>query len=560
MSIHKYIKENITRLGSNSYAAPHIPEKRLNGALTTYAQNVNLEHVIAIKDSSILSSGKEGCLFIGDSVFVRGPFGNSLQLEYESIEKIEYYTIEKETKFKKTKTVGKVRVLLKNEETIDVTPNLVNVNLKGFVELIQGILKEGEEGKEFVNTSQVTPLSEMSEDIKVNYLKLVANFTYSDDEKIDAREYAEIISLISRIDLSPPKRIEIRSYISNTESLESHTVLLNHLRNNVEEGSFNILSKSLFKDILYIFGKNNDIHAWSKNKFLSELSETLDIAEKEIELIITAIKNDEAILKERKNDSEIKKTMKDIAAKAAAVGLPMATIYFSGSVVGLSAAGITSGLATMGMGGILGFSSMFTGIGAIVLLGVGTYQGLKKITGINDLENNKQREFMLQAIIRNTQKSLSYLIEDINEITRQLSLEIKKGNENSVKIEKLSDMLNMLTQGAKINSLKQQKSQIEQIITTLPLTLDVNRLYELTTKPTLEKVRQFILSCYVSLPAVVTDNEKTSANDEFGIKEDLTLDEAEGLHECFQKIEYNKVAQAAFATVTGKAKNYFNNR
>ncbi|MCM3740976.1 hypothetical protein M3210_11890 [Oceanobacillus luteolus] len=560
MSIHKYIKENIALLGSNTYTAPDIPDKRLNGALTSYAPDVNLEHVIAIKDSSILLSGKEGCLFVGDAVYIKTAFEKPIQLEYEAIEGIEYYTIEKETKFGKIKTIGKVQVMLKNEETMDLTPHLVNVNLEGFVQLIQGILKEGEEGKEFVNTSQVTPLSEMSEDIKVDYIKLVANFTYSDDQQIDAREYAEIVSLISRIDLSSPKRIEVRSYISNTESLESTEELLNRIQDSVEEGSFDILSKSLFKDILYIFGKNNPIDTWADNKFLQDISQTLGMEEEEIELIITAIKNDEAILKERKNDSEIKKSMKDIAAKAAAVGLPMAAIYFSGSVVGLSAAGITSGLAAMGMGGILGFSSMFTGIGTIVLLGVGTYQGLKKITGISQLENNKQREFMLQAIIRNTQKSLTYLIEDINEITRQLSLEIKKGNENSTKIEKLSNMLNMLSQGAHINSEKQQQSQVEQILTTLPLTLDVNRLNELTNKPTLEKIRQFILSCYVALPVVVMDNERSAEKEEFQIREDLTLEEAEGLQECFEKIEYNKVAQAAFATVTGKAKNMFKNR
>ena len=77
------------------------------------------------------------------------------------------------------------------------------------------------------------------------------------------------------------------------------------------------------------------------------------------------------ILNKRKNDSQIAKSFKDIAAKAGAVGVPLAAIYFSGSVVGFSAAGITSGLATMGLGGLLGFSGMVTGIGTVVLIGVG---------------------------------------------------------------------------------------------------------------------------------------------------------------------------------------------
>src|SRR5699024_4454380 len=165
-----------------------------------------------------------------------------------------------------------------------------------------------------------------------------------------------------------------------------------------------------------------------------------------------------------------------IAAKAAGVGVPMAAIYFTGSVVGLSAAGIASGLAAMGFGGILGFSSMFTGIGALVLLGLGTYQGLKVVSGIGDVENNKQREFMLQAIIRNTQKSLIYLIEDINSITNQLMDEMYKGNQNSAKIEQLSNILKMLSEGAKLNAERQNKSETEKVITKLPLKLDVDRL------------------------------------------------------------------------------------
>lgn len=554
MSIQKYIKEHIALLGDSTYTAPEIPDKKLNGAITSYAPDVNLEYVVAIKDTSILSSGKEGCLFLGDAVYLKTAFEKPLKLEYATIESIAYSTFEKAGSFGKLETVENVEVVTKDGTTHNLTSLLLNVKLKGFVELINGILAEAENGKDFVNTSQITPLSEMSEDIKQNYIKLVANFAYSDDQLIDVLEYTEIISLVSRIELSASKRIEIRGYMSNVANLESNETLLATLKNTVEEGSFDILSKSLFKDVLYLFGKKNNIHDWSQHLFLTQLADALAISKEEIDLINTAIQHDEDILKHRKNDSQIKKSMKDLSAKAVAVGLPMAAIYFSGSVVGLSAAGITSGLAAMGMGGLLGFSSMFTGIGTLVLLGVGTYHGLKKVSGISDIENNKQREFMLQAIIRNSQKSLSYLIEDINEITQQLMVEMKKGNENSEKIQQLSKVLDMLSKGAQMSADKQNASQIEQVITKLPAKLDMDRLIGLTNKPTLEKVRQFIQSCYELIEEEIEDGQVKS---EFKLREGLTLAEVESLHNCFAEIEYNKVAQAAFATATTKAKNLF---
>ena len=45
MSIQKYIKENIGLLGSNTYTAPSIPDKKLDGAIKAYAQDVDLAYV-----------------------------------------------------------------------------------------------------------------------------------------------------------------------------------------------------------------------------------------------------------------------------------------------------------------------------------------------------------------------------------------------------------------------------------------------------------------------------------------------------------------------------------
>ncbi|ARB39684.1 hypothetical protein B5728_01685 [Mammaliicoccus sciuri] len=76
---------------------------------------------------------------------------------------------------------------------------------------------------------------------------------------------------------------------------------------------------------------------------------------------------------------------------------------------------------------------MFTGVGVLALLGITSYQGMKKLTGLNDEKNNKHRELMLQEIIKNNQKSLQYLIEDVNTISSKLINEIKSGEQNSKK-------------------------------------------------------------------------------------------------------------------------------
>jgi hypothetical protein len=72
------------------------------------------------------------------------------------------------------------------------------------------------------------------------------------------------------------------------------------------------------------------------------------------------------------SDGNLKKLGGEVAASLASVGVPVGAVAVSGSVFGLSAAGITSGLAALGMG--LG---MVPGIGVAVGIGVGAYFAVK---------------------------------------------------------------------------------------------------------------------------------------------------------------------------------------
>jgi hypothetical protein len=84
----------------------------------------------------------------------------------------------------------------------------------------------------------------------------------------------------------------------------------------------------------------------------------------------------------------------ELGKKAAAVGVPVAALYFSGSVVGFSAAGITSGLAaigrTLGLVG-LGLNPMTAGIVGLIVGGI----AVKKI--LDALFPSTRRDAQLEA-------------------------------------------------------------------------------------------------------------------------------------------------------------------
>ncbi|WP_300379460.1 hypothetical protein [Clostridium sp.] len=557
MSVENYIKMNVANVCEKVYVAPEIPEKKLNNAISAIAPNVNPEYVLAIADSTLFGSAKEGIVFTGDSMYLKYALKEKQEYKFENLIKARFELTKEQKSNGKVEEKKHIYLHLNNERIIELSLNMVAINYENLVDLINGIINESGEEKEYATTSQMLPLAAMDNGIKDAYIKIICNFAYSDDEIIDSKEYAEIISLIVRIDYTSENRLKIRSYMCDNSEIEETESLIRYLNDKVPEGSLDVIRKSLIKDILYIYKIKDDINNWKENEFLTSLQAKLKVKDEHIDLIITAIRTDEEILSLRKNDSEIKKSMKDLAAKAGAVGVPLAAIYFSGSVVGMSAAGITSGLATLGMGGILGFSGMVTGIGMVVLLGVGTYKGIKKFTGVGDLENNKQREMMLQAIIKNSQKSLNYLIEDVNEISRLLMEEIKNGLETSKKIEKLSALLSMMSKGAKVTTEKIDYATSESVISHLPKTLDMIRLEELTNEPTKEKLRGYILSCYFEQE--VDNDEEENKNTELVLNDKLPLSRLEQLYSILEAIGYTNIKDAALASAKGAAKNLVKN-
>lgn len=554
MSVENYIKENAPSLCDKVYIAPEISEKILNNAISSIGPGVNHEFVLAIADTSLLKNGKNGCLFLGDTVYIRGMLEKPQSFKFETISSAEYKIIRKVKDNGKVDIKEEVILYRVDELEASLASSLDNIDCKEFVKLINGILEASGEEKAYETTSQMMPLESLASKTKKAYLKIICNFACSDDDMIDAQEYSEILSLIVRIELDSLDRLELRNYIYQTDKREENDDLIKYLEENVPEASLEVIKKSLLKDMIYLFRIKNKYECWPQNKFFTTLQEKFEIRDEQVDLMMLAIKNDEEILTQRKNDSQIKKSMKEIAAKAGAVGVPLAAIYFSGSVVGMSAAGITSGLATIGMGGILGLSGMVTGIGVVVIVGVGAYKGIKKVTGLNDLENNKQRELMLQAIIKNAQKSLNYLIEDVNEIAKQLANEVAIGTESAIKIEKISAMLGMLSKGAQKTTEKITYAEIETIIAQLPPKLDTVRLKELTNEATKEKLRAFVLACYIEREIIVDDGGVRMV---YLLNDKLPLNTYEQLYSILDDIGYLDLSTAAFASIKGRAKNLF---
>ena len=506
MNIESIIRENINRLKNdytNIYVSPDIPPKKLDNAIAAYARDVQPGYVLALYDQTVFGSAKDGILFLGDRMYFSW---NKRAVNYLDIQDVELLQNYKAAKDGTRKEVEPSVIMAWTDGTKERFDDyLVGINKRGFKDFIQIIHDEvGTEETELDSTNQLLPLSMMEDEIKETYIKFLCNAVYLDDGQIDSREYAEIMTLIAINSLTHESRMKIRMYMYNTDGMEDMETLLEKLDSLVPSGSVEAIRLSLFKDAVNIrwdaLNLEENRAAAKEDRYIRELQGLLGINDDKAEFIISEIQNNKDILNKRQNDDQIKNSMKETMAKAGAVGVPMAAVYLSGSVVGVSAAGMTSGLAALGMGGILGFSSMFTGIGVAVLLGVGAYKGVRMFSGLEDLEKNKEREMMLKEVAKNAQKTLNYLVEDINALNDQLQQAFSEQdimNEKTRQLAlKLSKLMRQMGQGAQYTTNKMGYATKEQVICRLPRSINMDVVEKLAAGATHTSARELLMKVY----------------------------------------------------------------
>ena len=214
------------------------------------------------------------------------------------------------------------------------------------------------------------------EKVKVMYARVLAAQALV-DERLDPREIEYLYVFMSRVGLSSNSREKIRRSLGTVDVGPQDVVrlveeVISEASNNKEE-----IAVSIIKDMVQVSQADGamlpeeeaSIRAVAEARFGKKAEQVIELAEK-------TVKYEEALIKGDVDASELEKHGKEIAAVAAAASVPITALFFSGSVVGLSAAGITSGLAALGLGGVLGLSAMVTGIGTVVVLGVATYTGV----------------------------------------------------------------------------------------------------------------------------------------------------------------------------------------
>ncbi|WP_156887844.1 hypothetical protein [Marinospirillum minutulum] len=219
----------------------------------------------------------------------------------------------------------------------------------------------------------------------------------------------------------------------------------------------------------------------------------------------------------------------------------------------MSAAGMTSGLASLGMGGVLGLSSMATGIGAAVILGVVAYKGVKHFTGSGVDEGDKRREIMLQEVIRGSQLAVNMMIEDINHLSLDLNRALASENVTKEKLSKLSVKLSQYIRASKVISDRNENAVAEKTRLKSPELLDVVRLKTLTKSHDKSKYYDFVMNFYKEEVVTEQKNGQEVESKVYRLVKNGSVKDMEQLGQFFELLDYSSTQSA----VKGKLQGLF---
>lgn len=288
-------------------------------------------------------------------------------------------------------------------------------------------------------------LSLLSAEAKLLYCRVLVGLAQVDGV-LDPREIANLYLFASTIGLDPEARSELRSQITGAQRDTASEAgagdvavdLAQELSDLIDDDEREPILALLVRDLLRISRADKHVADTERDRIATIASMAFpDTADKVVQATERLLIAEEDFAAGKITTSQLETATKDIAAKAAAFGVPIAAVSLAGSVAGLSGAGITSGLAALGFGGLLGLSAMVTGIGTLVILGVAVHQGTRYVLATNEREREKRREHLIQQVIKNHQQAMAELTDDIAGLARRMEDYLTQTTKNEARLSLL---------------------------------------------------------------------------------------------------------------------------
>ncbi len=252
------------------------------------------------------------------------------------------------------------------------------------------------------------------------------------DETVEREEMELIFETLDLESLDEEDRREIHGYLLDPPDFSECLEGLEDADETLRYGLMLNLIEVMIAD---------DLNHEREKEYVAEAQEKLGVTDEQVDEMKNFAQEVKRIRERGIDDDYAADALKEAGAGLVGVGVPVGAVAFSGSVIGLSAAGITSGLAALGLG--LG---MVPGIGVAIVAGGGLYFLLRRLFDVGNKrkkeELRKERERKTQLAIQNLQETISTLVDRLADLQEDAA----KAEANEEAVEKLNERLRKLKQ------------------------------------------------------------------------------------------------------------------
>lgn len=550
MASEQFIKENIGQFfddlsGVKVIVTPDISEKQLVNAAKVFGVDAAL--ILAIADTTMLTSGKGGYVFTGTKVVYKAAMTNPVSMDYENIQDVEQ--VDNVTKDKKGNDVHTytLKFTLKDDSDVTWEEGIMDTDgtNKGVADFLYILLSDLADDEDFEETNQLLELQDFGDEVILAYLKIIVNYLRSDDGLIDPTENSSLLGIVSSVRLSKGASEELRDYRLNPANSVDNDTLLDILKQEIPAGSQDTIFQSLGNNLGLV--KSLKFEELLKNDTFVDLVHKLGLTDDQIKFFIRSVEQDKKIITERLNDSQAEAATKELTALAGGAGVTLAALAVTGGVSG----GVSTGLLTLAFASTGG---MLIGVGAIAGAGYLAYRGVKYLTVGKEMEKNQVRQELLQASIKKLKISTTILLEDVNWITNKLVDTLDEvdslSNTNEVILTKIK-MLKQITASSQVVMEDQSQAQKELTIANLVNVLNIDKFNDLAVKNVNSvKYKEFVMNAYQEKTA--DDGKK-----QFVLRQDLDEEYLEKVRAILETIGYFDMKESAVSGVKNFGKNLF---
>jgi len=217
---------------------------------------------------------------------------------------------------------------------------------------------------------QQHPLRKYSENEQIAYLSVLASLGYIDKDFSEV-ERKKLDAFLNELQMSDSGRAIIYSAIFNFQHEDRASAI--QTINTLQSAD---LKFTLISDLLLLAYVDNNFSE-EERQYIYDIGSKLNITKEQIEVIRNVQENLSKIQDIPSNSEHLKELVKESTSKLAGAGIPVAAIAASGSVFGLSAAGITSGLATLGA--LVGGGMLAGTVLVVPAIAIASAWGVKKL-------------------------------------------------------------------------------------------------------------------------------------------------------------------------------------